>query len=295
MEGLKKSEKLSNYTNFKIGGPADYFYILKDAKKLPELIKFAKKNKLPYIILGRGTNVVFDDKGFRGLVIKNELQNIKITKNLIEVESGVLVARLIQEAMKNGLSELEKWVGLPGTVGGAVRGNAGCNSLETKDILISAKIFNPKNCKFKTVKNSYFKFKYRDSILKKNNEILISATFRLSKNKLSKEDRYKLITEISGARSGKQPSEMSAGSFFKNPSKTKPAGMLIEQSGLKGKAIGGAKISEKHANFIINKGNAKSSDIVKLAKLIKRVVKAKFGTSLKEEVQIFSTKGRLKL
>lgn len=287
------NEPLKNHCTFQVGGNADFFYILKYIERLPRIIKLAKSLKVPYLLIGRGSNLLFDDKGFRGLVIKNETTGIVFKNNEVTAESGVIVSKLVNESVKKGLSPLEKWAGLPGTVGAAVYGNAGCNSLETKDILTSAKILDPNLGRIKPVKNSYFKFKYRSSKLKKSNEILISATFSLKKSKLSKEEIADLIKEIHGSRIEKQPLGLSSGSFFKNPSKENPAGMLIDKCGLKGHQIGGAKISEKHANFLLNTGKATTKDIISLARLAQREVKKKFKFTLSPEVQILSDKGKI--
>lgn len=279
-------EPLKNHCSFHIGGPADFFYNAQTTEEITSLIQFAKKNKIKFLVIGSGTNILFDDKGFRGLVIKIDSKNIKVEGSNITADGGVQISQLIKFSLENKLQGLEKWSGLPGTVGGAVRGNAGCNNLETKDILIKAEILNPKTGKIKTVDNKYFKFSYRNSRLKKSNEILLSATFKLQKSKISPEKQRKLILEIQSSRMTKIPRGFSAGSFFKNPSPQKPAGLIIEKAGLKGKTIGGAKVSEVHANFIINTGNATSGNVKKLAKLIQRTVKNKFKITFKPEVQI---------
>lgn len=286
------NEDLRNHCTMQVGGKADYFYVLKNSKELPILIKFARENKIPYLLIGKGSNILFSDKGFRGLVIKNEIAEIKFTKNKVTADSGVVMSTLVQETVKNGFSPLEKWAGLPGTVGAAVYGNAGCNGLEAKDILFSAKIFNPKTGKTKVVTNKYFQFKYRHSILKKTGEVVLQATFSLQKSKLSPQEQKSIIAEVHQNRIKKQPFGLSSGSFFKNPSPEKPAGMLIDQVGLKGKTIGLAQISPKHANFLLNLGGAKSADILKLAKLAQGLVKAKFGITLSPEVQLLSEIGK---
>jgi len=293
-------EKLSKYSTFQIGGPADFFYKLENTAELTALLAFAKKKKIPYFILGGGSNILFDDKGFRGLVIKIDNKNISLKADFhdnvwLTVDAGVSIAGLLDFSIKNNLQGLEKWVGLPGTVGGAVRGNAGCNGLETRGILTEAVLLNPKTSKIRKVKNKYFNFKYRQSKLKTSKEIVISATFKLQKRKISLEEQKKIMSEIRQFRIGKQPFGASTGSFFKNPSKEKPAGLLIEQAGLKGKIIGKAQISPKHGNFLVNLGGAKSQDILKLARFARQTIKRKFGLTLKEEVQILSAKGPQKL
>jgi UDP-N-acetylmuramate dehydrogenase len=229
------------------------------------------------------------------LVIKNISEKIIFKNNTVTADSGVSMAKLVHESVKQTLSPLEKWIGLPGTVGGAVYGNAGCNGLETKEILKTAKILNPKTGKIRKVATKYFQFKYRSSKIKKTGEILLQATFSLKKSILSPEDQKKIMANFSQGRLQKQPLGLSSGSFFKNPSPKTPAGMLIDKAGLKGKIIGKAQISEKHANFLLNLGGAKSSDIIKLAKLAKQLVKAKFHVSLQPEVQILDEKGKRKV
>ncbi|MBI5754211.1 UDP-N-acetylmuramate dehydrogenase [Candidatus Peregrinibacteria bacterium] len=289
-------EKLSKYSTFQIGGPADFFYHLKENNELPALLKFCQKNHLPFFVFGGGSNILFNDKGFRGLIIKIATKNIVINKDIsVTVDAGMAVAGLIKFTIEKNLSGLEKWIGLPGTVGGAVRGNAGCNGLETKRILKSAQILNTKTCKIRQVKNKYFNFKYRYSKLKKTHEIVLNATFRLKKRKISSEEQQHLIKNLQKSRISKQPFGASTGSFFKNPSTKQPAGLLIELAGLKGKTINHARISPKHANFLLNLGGAKAQDILKLARFARQTIKRKFRLTLEEEVQILSVKGPQKL
>lgn len=290
-----QNEALSQYCTFRIGGPADFFAIAKNTEELLEAVKFAKEKAIPYFIIGSGTNILFDDKGFRGLIIKNQSQNITAEDDKITADAGVPISQLLEKSLKNNLSGLEKWAGLPGTVGGAVYGNAGCNGLETKDILTKAQILDPKTDETKEADNKYFNFAYRYSKLKESDEILLNATFKLEKQSISPEEQQKITEEIQKNRVEKQPPGFSSGSFFKNPSPDKPAGMLIDQAGLKGKTIGKAQISEKHANFILNLGGATSEDIKNLAKLAKQEIKTKFNINLKEEVQIFSEYGKIEL
>ncbi|MBD3330466.1 UDP-N-acetylmuramate dehydrogenase [Candidatus Peregrinibacteria bacterium] len=291
----KIDESLKRFTTFRIGGPSDLFYELEDPQHLPKLFKFVSENNLPYIVLGGGSNLLFHDKGFRGLVIKMNLKGLSHENTRVTAQSGVLISQLIKYSLENGLDGLEKWFGLPGTVGGAVRGNAGYNGLETKDILVKARIFDPKTNDFREVENNYFKFSYRDSKLKHSPEIIISATFKIGKGTLSKEEQLKIMSDSHQFRLKKQVIGFTTGSFFKNPSPDNPAGMLIDKVGLKGKSIGEAQISEKHANFFINTGKAAASDILALAKLAKQKVKEKFNIELQEEVQIFSEQGPSKL
>ncbi|MBD3360279.1 UDP-N-acetylmuramate dehydrogenase [Candidatus Peregrinibacteria bacterium] len=288
-------EYLSKHCTLQVGGPADFFYQAKTKEKFIDLIKFAQKNNISFFIIGKGSNILFDDKGFRGLIIKNMLEEIVINDEQITADAGISIARFISIALKNNLSGLEKWTGLPGTVGGAVYGNAGCNGLETKDILVKATLINPETGKIKEVEKKYFNYSYRRSKIKNTDEIILDATFQLKKQKIPKEKQRKNIKEISEYRQKYQPFGASAGSFFKNPSKDKSAGMLIEKAGLKGKTIGNAKISERHANFIINLGGASAKEIKELAEIVKQQVKDRFGIDLEPEVQVFSQHGKTKI
>ncbi len=292
---MQFSVPLSRHCTFLVGGPADYFYEAKTGEIIPELISFARTHSLPYLIIGGGSNLLFDDEGFRGLVIKINLQNIERDNDKVTADAGVSVAELLFFTIQNGLQGLEKWIGLPGTVGGAVVGNAGCNGLETKDILISATILNPENGQTKLALPDYFNYSYRHSALKESGEIVLKATFQLQKSKLTKDEQTALMREIKQERQEKQPFGLSSGSFFKNPSPENPAGMLIDRAGLKGTKIGNAQISEKHGNFLLNLGGATSKDLKELARLTKHEVQAKFGIELQEEVQIISTNGKAKL
>lgn len=289
-------EKLSRHSTFQIGGTADFFYEIQRLEELTPLLICCKKNKIPNFVFGGGSNILFNDKGFRGLMIRMKTKNIVINKDsTITVDAGVPVASLIQFSIEHNLSGLEQWIGLPGTVGGAVRGNAGCNGLETKDILQSAEILNHKTCKIRQVNKAYFEFKYRHSKLKTTGEIVLTATFKLKKRKITLAEQRQLIKNIQKTRISKQPFGASTGSFFKNPSPEQSAGLLIETSGLKGKVINHAQISPKHANFLLNLGGAKATDIIRLARFARRTVKQKFDITLKEEVQILSVIGPQKL
>ncbi len=283
--GVLENEDLSKYCTFRIGGPAKYFYRAKDSQILIELIKFAKAESIPYYIIGGGSNILFADEGFDGLIIKIETEKIEIVEDIVTADAGVLVSQLIKTAAEKGLSGLEKWVGLPGTVGGAVRGNAGCNGLETKDVLLKAVVLDTQTAETKEVFTDYFEFDYRTSTIKKSNEIVLSATFQLTKQGLDEEERQEVITELRTNRQTTQPFGSSGGSFFKNPSKEQPAGMLIDQAGLKGTTVGKAQISEKHGNFFLNLGGATCADMLELAQMAKDKVKAKFDVDLIEEVQ----------
>ena len=281
-------EPLAKYSTFNIGGAAAFFYKLKSTEELPSLIKFCQTHKIPHFLIGGGSNVLFEDKGFRGLIIKIETRNVIIENTEITADSGVSIARLIQISIEHGLTGLESWTGLPGTVGGAVRGNAGCNGLEAQAILTGALLLNPKNGSIKKANNKYFHYKYRYSKVKETKEIILNATFKLKKSKISGSEQSAMIKKMHKIRIEKQPFGATCGSFFKNPSVDRSAGYLIEQVGLKGKTIGKAQISQKHANFFLNLGGAKAKDVLKLAALAQQKVKEKFNIVLEPEVEIVS-------
>jgi len=285
LPGVKKNILLKNYTTFKIGGWAKYFFVAKKKEDLIGAIKVAKKLKLPFFVLGGGSNLLISDKGFEGLVIKNETRNFKIKKKKIIAESGAILDNIIEAAVGAGLSGLEEGSGIPGTLGGAVYGNAGWprGVWAIGDCVEEVELLMPSG-KIKKVGRKWLSFGYRNSRLKKTKggkPIILEVILKLKKR--GKEDLEKERLEILKTRTKKIPPGFSAGSIFKNPFR-KSAGFLIEKCSLKGKRIGDVEISEKHANFIVNLGNGRAKDVIKLIKLAKQKVKNKFGIVLEEEV-----------
>jgi UDP-N-acetylmuramate dehydrogenase len=303
---IRENVLLRDYTTFKIGGPARYFFVAKSKKDLKNAILWAKKKKLLFFILGGGSNVLFSDKGFNGLVIKNQNTQYEIRNTKIVAEAGVPLQKLVLETAKKGLSGLENLAGIPGTLGGAIWGNAGAFGREIGDLVEEVKVLEVKGSrlKVKRLKNKECEFGYRESIFKrKKNWIILEATLKLKKGK--RKEIEEKIKEILRLRKEKQPLGFpSAGSVFKNVPVEKvpkeirekfkeeikdgflPAGVLIEAAGLKGFQIEGAKISEKHANFILNVGEAKASDVKELMEKIKKEVKKKFKVQLEEEIKL---------
>ncbi len=298
LDKLQRNISLAFYTTFKIGGKAKFFYIAKSNNDLIKAVNKAKKSRVHFFILGNGSNILVSDKGFDGLVIKisakggpaSGWQNTKIV-----AETGTSLGRLVGKSIKSGLTGLEWAVGIPGTLGGAIRGNAGAFSGSMAEIVKTIKVFDAKNQKIRILKNKDCKFGYRDSIFKRNkNLIILSAELELKKG--DKEKSQKLIKEYLKQRKEKQAIEYpSAGCVFKNFTphricsgvgpKGFSAGYSIEQCGLKGKKINEAMISKKHANFIVNLGGAKARDVKKLINLCKEKVKDKFGIKLEEEIE----------
>ncbi len=299
---VKKDVPLAPYTSYKIGGPAEYFYEARNLEDLVKIIKEATRKKVPFLILGQGTNILISDKGLKGLVVINRCQKFNVKGDIIFSESGVLLTQLVRELAEKNLGGLEFLANIPGTVGGAIVGNAGSYGKSISDILTSAKILLPDG-KIDKFERDFFEFDYRNSKLKKGNFGVILST----EIKVDKKPKEKIVEEIEKGqklRQSKHPQEFSCGSFFKNidikllpMEEIKkfeefliegkiPAGRLIESCGLKGTQIGGAKVSEKHANFIVNLGQARCSDVLRLADIVKRKVLGKFGIELKEEVKV---------
>ncbi len=281
---ISKNILLAPYTTFKIGGAAKYFCEARNREGIIQAIKRAKKEGLPFFILGNGSNILVSDKGFGGLVVKVKSKNFKVKSNLIYSEAGVLLSDLVGKSVQAGLVGLEWAAGIPGTVGGAIRGNAGALGGSMADLIKTVEVFDAANFTTQNFENKDCKFGYRDSIFKRNkNLIILSAELKLEKG--DREKSEKLIKEYLKKRKDSQPLEFpSAGCIFKNPT-GQSAGYLIEQCCLKGKKIGKAMISEKHANFIINAGGAKAEDIINLINICKEKVKEKFRVDLQEEIE----------
>lgn len=280
---LKKNEPLKNHCTFRVGGPADYFYELTNIEELPKIITAAEENGVPYRIIGRGSNVLFTDKGFRGLLIKNLSKSREIHGEEITADSGVILAEIVRLSVENDLNGLEMLFGVPGTFGGAIYGNAGVPGTEIGQFIKTVTVFNTTDG-ISEKRADEIIFGYRHSSLCETGEIILRATIKLKKGVKGKSKE--LMKKINEIRIGKQPTGYSAGSFFKNPSKDQPAGLLIDQCGLKGTRIGDAEISLKHGNFFLNKGAATSNQILELANIAAQKVKEKFGINLQMEVKI---------
>ncbi|MFA5053429.1 MAG: UDP-N-acetylmuramate dehydrogenase [Parcubacteria group bacterium] len=314
MAKLSENVPLSDYTTYKIGGPARYFAEAKKETDIAEILN-EFESRVPngkVFILGGGANVLFADDGYDGLVLKISLSEMELTENGIRAGAGTSLKDVVQFALENNLSGMEFIAGCPGSFGGAIRGNAGAFGGEMKDCITSVRsiIINaPK--KIIERKNEGNMFGYRTSIFKTDakNEIILSGEVRLVlENANSIKERMESNLNY---RKEKHPMEWpSAGSTFKNisvqelseeqkrkwkdkiktdPIPVLPAAVLISEAGLIGKAIGGAKISEKHPNFFINAGNATAKDVKELIVFVKKTVKEKFKINLKEEIQIVNS------
>lgn len=270
---------LDKYTTYRVGGIAKIVVYPKNEIKLKQLLRIIKNNNIQYKIIGNGSNLLFSDKPYNGIIIKlNNLNDLKISGTNIEVGAGYSLVLLTRIACKKGLAGLEFAAGIPGTVGGAVYMNAGAYKSDMGYIVKNIRVLTPQ-LKIITLTNKELDFHYRSSFLQKNSEyICLSANIKLYKGK--KEAIEEVIKERKARRIETQPLEYpSAGSVFRNPTDMF-AGKLIEDLNLKGKTIGGALVSPKHANFIVNQGNAKAQDIKELIYFVKNKVKEKYNVDL---------------
>lgn len=285
------NEPLKLHSTFRIGGPADLLVTPSDDDQLIVLFDFINKNNIKYIVIGNGSNILFSDLGFRGIVIKMcsnysgiFFEDSDDDKVLLKAKSGTLLSKLSYYACENSLTGLEFAAGIPGNVGGAVLMNAGAYDGEISYVLKESTFFDINNLSFGTKKYNEHDFSYRHSSYEEDGFLILSATFLLKKS--NKEEIANKIKELNNRRISKQPLEFpSAGSTFKRPVGYF-AGKLIEDAGLKGYSIGGATVSEKHCGFVINTGNATCEDVLNVIKYVKNTVFEKFGVLLETEVKI---------
>lgn len=322
LSGIKENEPLAKYTTFRIGGSAKYFFVAKTSDDVVNAVRAATNESIAYTLLGGGANTLVSDKGFDGLVIKMENRGLFIDDGLARAEAGVPLLFFAQETIKKNWKGLEFYATIPGSVGGAIRGNAGAFGRETKDVLIRVRVFDGKEERWMT--NEECQFTYRDSIFKKdrdattghNTYVVLEGEFRLEHG--DEKEGTKYMREILAKKAATQTLESpSAGCVFtnvefvpgtyelKNPKRGDPtdafkrevpkemiergvvsAGWMIDALGLKGKTMGGAKISEKHGNFLVNAGKAKATDIIMLISFLKQQVRDQFGIQLQEEIQM---------
>ena len=284
------NEKISNYTTYRVGGKARAICYPKGENELIELVKLLKEKHIKYFTLGNGSNVLFSDRLYDGIIIKlDNFNKINIEDNIIEVGAGYPLVKLSNDAMNNSLVGLEFASGIPGTVGGAVFMNAGAYGEDMSKIVQSVKVLTS-DLKIKKFTNKQMKFSYRTSLLQEHLDyICISATLKLEKGK--RENIESIMAERRMQRRATQPLTLpSAGSVFRNP-EGMYAGKLIEDMGLKGFTIGRAMVSEKHANFIVNMGNAKASDIKKIIDVIKQKALTKYNVRLHVEQRLINWEG----
>lgn len=287
IEGLQQDIPLAPYTTFKIGGPAKYFVVVKTAEEMTNAVKEANAAAQKWVVLGGGSDVLIADAGFDGLVIKTELREIEIDEEKMRVRagSGVLLNALIQQSAQRSLCGLEFAVGVPATIGGAVWANLGARGKEIGDHLIEVTIVDAQG-NTRTMTKEQCDFSYRESIFKKEHFVILDALFQLEKG--DRDNIKQRILEFSAKRKEQQDiGTQCAGCVFRNPKEQTEvaAAELIDQLGLKGKQIGGARVSDLHANFIVNTGTATADQVAQLISYIKQQVRDKKGIQLMEEVE----------
>jgi len=286
-DAVQENVSLASYTSARIGGPADIFVMVKSAKDLMGVMKVIWEQALPYTILGGGSNVLVSDKGVRGVVVLNRAKEARFeggAQPAVWCEAGVIFSNLANRCASKGLSGLEWAATVPGTVGGAVYGNAGAFGGDVSQNLNWVDVLTKKNG-VERYSVEQMRYAYRTSILKSGNEnaIILSAMLRL-KNASAEEVSAKII-EFSERRKAAQPPGASMGSMFKNPAGDY-AGRLIEAAGLKGARIGNAEISTLHGNFFINHGETRAEDVHALICLAQETVAKKFNVNLELEVEL---------
>ena len=299
---VKTNEPLAKYTTFKIGGPADYVVTVEETEKLVGLLQFLVGAGVPYFILGGGSNMLVRDEGFRGAVVKIKNQKSTINNDTVEVDAGCMTVAVAQESIKAGLTGFEWGGGVPGTIGGAVRGNAGAMNGEMKDVVEKIDIY--RDGEVITLSNRECRFGYRGSVCKEKADVVLRVWLQLQKT--DNMELMKKALEYLQYRNKTQPQGFSTGCIFKNheiinhTSKIKnlllpeafikngkiPAGWLVEKAGMKGVSVGGAQVSERHGNFIVNRGNATAQDVLSLIDEIKSTVYDMSEVELEEEIQI---------
>lgn len=306
MQIFQQDFPLSKITTLQIGGPAKQFITVSNTKDLIEIISNTNKNKIPYLIIGGGSNLLIADSGVNKLIIKNEIEGITKIVNKLKVKSGLSLQNLVDYSIGNSLSGLQKLNGIPGTVGGAVFGNAGAYGQTISDNILEVICLDPRSLEVVTLQKEECEFNYRDSIFKKNGFIILEAVFKLMNGNIK--ELRKEAKEIIEKRLIKYPKGIKCpGSFFKNLIADKlppevlskipkdkivfgkvPAGSLLELVGAQGQTLGEIEIADYHANLFLNKGNGKASDFYALAKKYALKVKERFGINLEPEVQLIN-------
>lgn len=284
-DSIKVDEPMKKHISFKVGGPADFLVKPKTEEELSQVIKFAKKENIHFIVIGNGSNLLVKDGGIRGMVIElsDNFNNYEIEGNTIKAQSGALLAVLGRNALKNSLTGFEFASGIPGTLGGALAMNAGAYGGEMKQVVKSVRLMDREGNIFE-LSNEEMKFEYRRSILTTNDYIVLSAAIELQQG--NTDEIKETMEDYANRRSTKQPLKFpSAGSTFKRP-EGHFAAKLIDDCGLRGLSLRGAQVSDKHCGFVINPGEANAKDILDLIFIVKSTVNAKFGIMLEEEVKI---------
>jgi len=286
---LRRQVSLRLHSSFRIGGPADHFFEARSLKEMKDCLRFARETSLPYYVIGAGTNMLFADSGFRGLILKNRVRGIARGREADQVVAlaGTPLADLVSFALEEGLEGIEFAAGIPGTTGGAVFGNAGAWGLSIGQLVEEALILDERGQEIR-VGSDFFEFGYRDSVLKRRHLAVLEVGFRFGRGDKGR-IKARMDENLAKRKSPCPSPKMAyAGSFFKNPvlpdGTRAAAGRLLDEVGAKTLRRGGAGVYAGHANFILNYGGATAEDVRALARMMKARVKRKFGIELEEEV-----------
>ncbi len=303
---IKTHITLAPFTTFAIGGPAEFFVEVSTVGELVEALEHAEKNHLATFVFSGGSNLLINDKGVRGLVIHVANSGLRIQDQRMSTDAGTNLLKVVEAASQAGLAGMERLSGIPGSLGGAIRGNAGAFGMEIKDVVKSVKAYDRKEGKLREFSKEQCQFSYRSSYFKTHPELVIlSAELLFTSGDQTELER--INRETIAKREAKHPqSAKCAGSFFMNPTVTNrdlhaefekdtgleskgdklPAGWLIDHVGLRGKKIGGAQVSPLHPNYFVNTGTATAENVIMLASLVKQRVRTELGVELREEVQM---------
>ncbi len=302
---LKREEPMSRHTNFRIGGPAKWFVEAKTLEDVKDAVHMAKAHGVDYVVLGGGSNMLVSDNGFDGLIVKIAMRGFTIEGNQVEAEAGALAVAVARASVDAGLAGFEWAISLPGTIGGAVRGNAGCFGGEIKDVIKCVNVL--RDGQVVELTNEQLQFGYRESLIKQGSDIVLSVVMELAPGD-TETLKERMVVILTKRRESQPMNKSSAGCMFKNyeiksdeelsaidaklrllegmkEKRQVSCGWLIDQLGLKGMTIGGAQISEQHGIFLMNLGDATAHDVVQLIQTTKDLVKEKTGIALHEEVQ----------
>lgn len=282
---LKENEPLKNHCWYQIGGPADLFADPNDQQDLSEILRYCRISNIPFFVLGNGSNILISDSGFRGIVIslKKGFSSAEILDTTVKAGAGMIVPRLVMQCEKAGLQGIETLAGVPGTVGGAVKMNAGAHGTEIFDCIASVSFLEGE--RVKTAAKKEIRYAYRHvPTFDSPDRVILSAELTLQRgDRREIEQRRKRFLKI---RQQTQPINLPcSGSTFKNPPGNY-AGKLIEEAGLKGLRVGNASVSDKHGNFIVNEGGARAEDVLEIIRKIRETVKTRFGVSLELEIML---------
>ncbi|MBO5489173.1 MAG: UDP-N-acetylmuramate dehydrogenase [Eubacterium sp.] len=285
-----KQELLSKHTTFRIGGPADYYMVPESKEEVIQAIHFATDNQMPFYILGKGSNVLFSDEGYRGVVIEigKGMADYSMEDGRVKVAAGLSMSTMAQKLAEAGYTGFEFASGIPGTLGGGIAMNAGAYGGEMKDCIVSATVLDDKG-DVVTLAADELELGYRTSVIQKKKYIVLEAEFFFEQGDVG--TIRQTMKELNGRRREKQPLEYpSAGSTFKRP-EGYFAGKLIQDAGLRGYQVGDAQVSEKHCGFVVNKGNATAKDVLQLIEDVKAKVWDEFQVELEPEVRVIPEQG----